>query len=431
MSISIPKLTLDVKGTNPLNYLKNEKVLIAENCPYIVPDGAPFFVKDIVLSTEAGAIISPSKYRTRGQPYFTDLIAKTGQQVAGFIEITDPTVLENNPYLLMTYRSVGKYYVPRNKVADWIEEIEKAGEGLEYDKIINLPDLFPVNYHMHSAIEEIGDWIELTDYFKMLLGSRLTLHNSIGGMIDAEFNDSLTTLANYRDTWHNAIKAHSTNYNNAHGVTKAMLALGLVENYHTATLTEDLAGTSSTLYSTPLGIRSVITESVSNNISFLENGVFPISYIESTSVRLEDNRTLIVYPWTGVLFNGTLYDMPETVINLNDYVYSSNSPQEQNLVENMVLVAKLEDGHPIWELQPTDTLEEDNYCLAVVRLSIGMNSTTIIDKSSMMPFRIANYEVTDKLSRPGAIIHSSGLPMDEGVYRVQEQYIQDDPYTKR
>lgn len=418
MSISLPKLELDVYGTNPANYLKNEKVLIAANCKWLVPDGSPFFVEDIVLSTEAGAVISPSKYKAKGHQYFTDLTGKTGRKVAAFIEINDPTILANNTHLLMTYRSVGKYYVPRNQVEGWMEEIRNAGEGLTYDKILRLPDLFPVNYHIHNAKTEIGDWFELTDFFKMLLGSRLTLDNSIGDMIDAKFNEELATLAGYRDTWHNAIKAHDRTYNNVHGITKAMLDLGLVEDYKTATLSEDLSGASSTLYSTPLGIRSIITDSVNNNVSFLENGVFPISYLKGFTASVLA-RQLTINPGCTALINGTKYSMPSGTINFSDYVDSLSTAI-------MFVVATITNGLPVWDIQIADANEADNYNLIAARINVTTTGLAILDVFN--PFLIVNHEVSDKLSKTGSIVHSSGLPMEEGVYRIQEQYIQDDPY---
>lgn len=419
MSITLPKYDLDEFGTNPKNYIKNEKVLIAANCKYLIPDGSPFFVKDVVLTTEQGAIISPSKYKLKGHQYFIDLIGKTGQKVSAFIEITDPTILANNAYLLMTYRTVGKYYIPRNKVPEWLDEIKNAGTGLTFDKILHLPDLFPWNHHKHSAVEEVGDYYELTDFFRMMLGSRLLLENNIGGMIDTEFNNQLNRLATYRDTYHNALIAHRNNYGNAHGITKAMMGLGLVENYSTASISEEVAGISSTLYSTPLGVRSMVVNNVANNVSFLENGVFPVSYIRSFTYTIA-GQVLTINNGCEALINGTKYQMPAGTINCADYLTTTS--------QTLNLFATLDNGAPVWVIN-TDTGTEinDNFNLIVAKLLI--TTTTLSMTGVFSPFMIANYEVTDSLSKPGSIVHSSGLPMDEGVYRIQEKYVRDDPYA--
>lgn len=420
MSITLPKYELDVFGTNPKNYIINEKVLIAENCPYLIPDGAPFFIKDVVLSTEAGAIISPSKYKLKGHQYFLDLTQSTGQKMGGFIEITDPTVLTNNAHLRVTYRTVGKYYIPRNKVPEWLEAVYNAGEGLTFDKLLNLPDLFPWNYHIHSAVTEIGDYYELTDFFKMLLGSRMRLANTIGPKIDSDFKDEYARLKGYTDFYHNAIKTHSENYNNAHGITKAMVGLGLVENNRTATLSEEISGTSSALYSTPLGVRSKIVNNVANNVSFLENGVFPISYVTGFSYTVT-GKIVTINSGAVALINGTKYLMPSGTIDFVDYMQTSG------VATRSIIAATVRGGVAIWEVLPENSREMDNFCLFVMKISVGVGAASPLE--TYTPFLIANREVTDTLSKPGSILHSSGLPMDKGVYRVQEKYLQDDPYA--
>lgn len=419
MSITLPKFEFDVFGNKPANYIKNEKVLIAENCVWLIPDGAPFFTKDVVISTPEGGIVSPSKYKLRGHQYFLDVTAKSGKKVAGFIEVTDPDVLKNNTHLLMTYRTVGSYYVPRNKIMDWLEEIKNGKKGFSYDRILHLPDIFPWNYHIHSAKTEVGDYYELTDFFKMLVGSRLLLDNTVGPMIDAEFKAAHDRLAGYRDAWHAAIRNHRGNYNNAHGVNKAMLGLNLLENYKTASLSEEVLGGSSSLFSTPLGVRTMVISNVANNVSFLENGVFPISYLKGFSATASV-RVLNIANGCTALINGTLYAMPSGAINFDDYV----GPGPYTLY----LAATVHNGVAVWDVLNTTTNEADNFCLIAAKVRVTTGAIVVIE--TYTPFLIANHEVTDTLSKPGCIIHSSGLPMDEGVYRIQEKYIQDDPYTQ-
>lgn len=417
MSITLPKYDLDVFGTNPVNYIKNEKVLIADNCPYLIPDGAPFFIKDVVITTETGSIIPPTKYKLRGHQYFLDLIEKTGQKVSGFVEITDTSILQNNTHLLMTYRTVGKYYIPRNKVPEWLEMIKNAGEGLTFDKLLRLPDLFPINHHIHSAVTEVGDYFELSDFFRMLLGSRMNIDPQLGQMIDDEVNQHHQRVVNTYQQYLTAVNTHARNYNNAHGITKAMLGLGLVENFKTATIADELSGESQQVYSTPFGVRSKITENVNNNVSFLENGVFPISYLNGLTCSVA-GRVLTINPGCIALINGTKYQMPSGTIDFADVGI------DQHIA---YLVATVQHDKAIWVITTSAFLESDNYSLTAAELSV--TSTTLTVARIYTPFLIANYEVTDELSKPASILCSSGLPMDKGVYRVQEKYIQNDPYA--
>lgn len=63
------------------------------------------------------------------------------------------------------------------------------------------------------------------------------------------------------------IDSHLLNVDNPHQVTKAQVGLGLVENYGKASLLETILGDSDELYTTPRGIREVIRNTVGDDVS--------------------------------------------------------------------------------------------------------------------------------------------------------------------
>lgn len=73
-------------------------------------------------------------------------------------------------------------------------------------------------------------------------------------------NNSLTTIINTNKTSiEAALKTHTDNKSNPHGVTKSQVGLGSVENYGIATDAEAKAGSSNAKYMTPARVKDALT----------------------------------------------------------------------------------------------------------------------------------------------------------------------------
>lgn len=269
-------LTLDVRANDPNNYILDEVIPVKDKtCKWLVTNGSPFFIKDFILKTGEGAIVNPSKYKLCGD--YVPLIQLTGKRVVTFIEINDPLLLENNESFKVTYRSTGENFIPRNSIDFWLERIREGNTPLEWDNVFGKPIIYPINHHSHDVHTEIADFDDVIDFIKMVEGSRLTRSDEISGELQVTMNDAIQQLLSIRSEFMVAASDHDATLGNPHGIQPVDVDLGNVDNFKTATVEEEITGTSSTLFSTPQGAKNLILNSVSNDVSFLENGVFPVS----------------------------------------------------------------------------------------------------------------------------------------------------------
>lgn len=269
-------LTLDVRANNPDNYIKEEVIPIKDKtCKWLVTNGSPFFIKDFILKTGEGAIVNPSKYKLCGD--YIPLIQLTGKRVVTFIEITDPLLLENNDSFKVTYRSTGENFIPRNSIDFWLERIREGNVPLEWDNVFGKPVVYPIDHHSHDVYTEIADFDDVIDFIKMVEGSRWTRSDTISDELRTTMDEAVAQLLSIRTEFMAIASDHDSALGNPHGIKAEDIDLGNVDNFKTATIEEDIAGVSSTLFSTPQGAKNLVLNSVSNDVSFLENGVFPVS----------------------------------------------------------------------------------------------------------------------------------------------------------
>jgi len=275
--------TFDIRGTNPANKVVKEEITIEDSCPWVIPNGSPFFGDyptgaqqplTIVYNEDGGELKRDRDYFIEEE--FMPLVVVSGRPIMCFIRLSD-AILEANKKVFVTYQSVGAYFVIRNGLKELLAQTSMPGRKWDWSQIIGLPDGYPASRHLHSVRTEIGDWFEMTGFFKHMANNvNLRDLGDVGEISPAVkvFFDQLYAL---RDTNNTKINTHAANYNNAHVIVKADLDLGNHPNYATGTQADHNAGTAANLLATPDGVYNLVEQTVKDTTASMDVGVMPVS----------------------------------------------------------------------------------------------------------------------------------------------------------
>jgi len=270
-------LKFDVTGTLAENRVLGEKQPIKDKtCPWIIPDGSPFFGEKVLVTVydARGAEMTRDKdYWVEEE--FAPFCAATGRSIKCFIRLSEE-ILKNNAFVKLDYQTLGAFFFPRSSLEDWLAKIQDTGP-LDYSKIIGLPETFPGSHHFHSIITEIGDWYELTYFFKVLTAFYRTRDPSVGTDADKVINDAFAEVMNLKKNAIQRLNDHDANYKAPHAPSKTNLNLGNVANNATATVEEDVQGTRNDLYSTVLGVQQMVKRSKPDDSILMKTGIVPVS----------------------------------------------------------------------------------------------------------------------------------------------------------
>lgn len=275
--------TFDIRGTNPANKVVKEEITIEDGCPWVIPNGSPFFGDyptgaqqplTIVYNEDGGELKRDRDYFIEEE--FMPLVVVSGRPIMCFIRLSD-AILEANKKVFVTYQSVGAYFVIRNGLKELLAQTSMPGRKWDWSQIIGLPDGYPASRHLHSVRTEIGDWFEMTGFFKHMANNvNLRDLGDVGEISPAVkvFFDQLYAL---RDTNNTKINTHAANYNNAHVIVKADLDLGNHPNYATGTQADHNAGTAANLLATPDGVYNLVEQTLTDTSMSMDVGVMPVS----------------------------------------------------------------------------------------------------------------------------------------------------------
>lgn len=267
----------DIHGTEPLNKFEGEKHTLDKTCPWIIPNGSPFFadLTMVTLYDERGAELKRDRdYFVQGE--FTPFCAATGQSICSFIELS-PDTLRDNAFVKTDYQSLGAYFVPRSNLQEWLDLIRKGVTPIDWSKVWGVPATLPPELHTHSIKTEIADWYELTwfyAYLEKILGQRNpTANDDITRVVEEVYGKLLETKRSRLA----ALVAHDSNYHVPHGTNKFDILLGNHDNFPTATLPEQIAGLRADALSTPMGVSELAkTYKVDTSAAMLQ-GIIPVS----------------------------------------------------------------------------------------------------------------------------------------------------------
>lgn len=268
-------LEFDRRGEAPNNKIKGEIDKVTPGCNWVIPNGSPFFADSVIVYDEKGAELKLGKdYVLDGG--LTPLIEVAGRNIVSFIKLSDEQTKANKT-IKTSYTSIGLQYVPRNNLEEWIKEIQKGKIPVDWvTHVINKPDKFPVGLHLHSAKTEIGDWFELTWFFKLLTtmsnGKDKTMEPKIYKTISDAYDKLNKTFKDVLAT----VWEHDGNYSNPHKAKASHIEMGNVANMPTGSDQDHLDNKPNTL-ATPRGAKKMADDLQFDSESLLRTGITPIS----------------------------------------------------------------------------------------------------------------------------------------------------------
>lgn len=275
---SIPLLVFDIRGINPVNTIPGEKIPLKDKTlNWTIPNGAPFFNEPglLVVRNQAGGILTRDRdYYVEGE--FVPFCEITGRSICTFIRVSDVTLAENE-FITVDYQSIGAWFVPRNNLQEWLDEMHKGKTPIPWSKVFYVPPTLPPEYHTHNIKTEITDWYDFTYFFAQLEGIRSTRDPDFNDKLTAAVEDAYEKLYAARDTQLGILQAHDKNYNNPHEIDKFDIVMGNHDNFRTATVAEDLAGVRSDVLSTPKGVVALAKTFVPDTDKAMLSGIFPVS----------------------------------------------------------------------------------------------------------------------------------------------------------
>ncbi len=315
----ILKYPLDPTGLNPNNKIVGEVHSLGTGVNRaIVPDYSAFYSASMVVYVEDGIDpLVPNQHYIAAQLH-ADATAALDREVCMAVVIIDQSIMGN---IRLEYQTVGgDFSVSVDVLRQAIEDEDLDDRTVSWGDLIARPSAFPPAPHLHdigdlygfeyvvealealrSAIligdeathEEIRQWVRYEDSLlrdsiaqtnqnlnthvqdkenphavtKAQVGLGNVLNYGVAttaDMVEASSNSLYTTPVRVREAIsEHALKplnAHIARTDNPHGVNKSQVGLGNVQNYATATQGDMVAGTSPTLYTTPILVKQAIDE---------------------------------------------------------------------------------------------------------------------------------------------------------------------------
>lgn len=273
----------DIHGKEPLNKIVGEEMPIKDKtCPWLIPNGSPYFAEGNIfkLYDQRGGLL------TLGRDFFFEeefipFCDLSGRSICTFIRLSE-RVLAENDFVKANYQSIGAWFVPRNDLDKWLEEITNGKIPIPWSKVFGVPPTLPPEFHSHHTATEITDWYELSFFFNYMAGIYRTRDSSLFDKADQIIEASFAQLTAVKNAQLAKLVAHDSNYSAPHQPTKADLLLGNLDNFPTATLAEELAGTPNR-FSTPQGVQEKAKTYIPNTDAAMKNGILPIGQFGNNS----------------------------------------------------------------------------------------------------------------------------------------------------
>lgn len=275
---SINFAQFDIRGTNPDNRKLGEKITIEDKtCPWVIPNGSPFFGEPAitkVYDARGAELRHGPDYKFVEE--FIPFCELSGRSITCFIELSY-NVRKNNAFITVDYQSIGAFFFPRNNLKDWIKDMGEGTLPIPWHKVLKVPAQLPSEFHSHSIITEIGDWFELSFFFHYMAGIYKTRDPQVFFKVDQAIDEAFAKLKAIKDEQLQRLVEHDADYEKPHNPTKGDLQLGLLDNFATASVQDDLAGIAKDLFSTPGGANELAKLYERPDSGSMPQGIIPIS----------------------------------------------------------------------------------------------------------------------------------------------------------
>lgn len=282
---TLPILEFDIRGLNPKNKIKGEEWDLDPTCPWIIPNGSPFFGHYPATGEQPWVTVYDDAGRElkRNKDYFLEeefipLSEVCGKPITCFIRTSDE-VRANSKKIKINYVSVGAYFVPRNQLKEWLEAIRHGKNPVDfYEKVLGVPETVPAEWHSHSGKTEVGDWFEFTLFFTYLAENLKTRNGgAINDQLELAAKEAFDRLVLERNNAYGKLRSHQDNYNKPHGILPKHVNMGNHPNYGTGNLQDHITGTRTDLLATPQGVQELVKTIAPNTTDAMRNGMVALS----------------------------------------------------------------------------------------------------------------------------------------------------------
>lgn len=232
MPVTLTEYPFDPTGLKPENKITGEQHILTtvneKHYRKIVPRWAPIFQAGLKVRGRRpdGTI----KNFVEGVDYylghhFLSASRATGKPIYGSINILDDTFI--GTIILDQYQTLGGTWTQdATKIAEIVADQLYNPRIVSWEYVVDMPETFPVIDHEYNLVDMVGQ---------------------------AEVVKELNAIAKaIADTGDSGLLTHIADKNNPHGVTKAQVGLSNVLNYGIATQAQAEAGTVNNAYMTPL-----------------------------------------------------------------------------------------------------------------------------------------------------------------------------------
>ena len=261
----ILKYPLDLTGKNANNLVTGEvHVLNTGVNRAFVPSYGPFFTKSLIVREASTNKLLTANVHYKAIQLEPTATADSGLEVCCIIVITDTSISSR---VIIDYQVVGGDYSASvyalqqmidalnldNRAVAWGDVIGKPSEYVPAEHRHDAGDLYGFEY-LVAAIEELRQAIIIGDDAS---------HDAIYKYVDLKNGAQDTAVATNKQT----MDTHIANTANPHQTTKSQVGLGNVLNYGIATTADAQAGTSNTLYMTPLRVKEAISKIAGDSLT--------------------------------------------------------------------------------------------------------------------------------------------------------------------
>ncbi|AGX01911.1 virion structural protein [Erwinia phage PhiEaH1] len=292
MALTKPKYPLDRTGQSAANrVIGEERTVDKQFNRAFQPFGGPFYGDSMVVTDKAsGKKLDLGTDYTLIYPY-VEATQNLGLPVYNILNLV------NRDYdtVLLTYQVVGgPYSYSIDAIVKMMNDLMQDDRVVSWGNIWGKPLTFNPSKHLHAATDLYSlEYVVLAleELTRAVIQGDVASHNVIYEYINRVRQQMLDEVARLdavdADLYANVnrldarclaieqhlaqveanLNAHIADKNNPHNTTKAQVGLGIVENYRPATQAEAEAGTSSTLYMTPLTTWQEIAKYTALNIT--------------------------------------------------------------------------------------------------------------------------------------------------------------------
>lgn len=245
-----PRWPLDPTGTSPDNKIVGEiHTLPNRTIRAVALQGGAFYSNPNTLrivDMATGNAITQAQYKATELYEF--LTGRYGQEICGILLITDTSVSNN---ISVDYQCVGGDYITNSDaIINLLNSAQLDNRPVAWGDIISKPDAFTPALHFHDIGDIYGfEYIvhELERVRQAILMGDSVSHDVIYSYIDNQ--DAI--LRSSIDSTNTTLSNHINDISNPHNTTKAQVGLGSVDNFPTASVQQAQAGTDNATFMTP------------------------------------------------------------------------------------------------------------------------------------------------------------------------------------